>query len=124
MVPTRRKTRCKAGRRPDATALQEWGHDPQDGQLTMADAQGAGLATRALPNDRGNYLGYYMQLRDAIRGLAPNPVPAEQALEVMRLLDLGRLSAMQRRELACPAPLGAEPATSTDPAAAAAPPGR
>jgi predicted dehydrogenase len=97
----------KAGQRPDAQRLQAWGNDPQDGQLTLAEGDSATLTTRPLPNERGNYLGYYVQLRDAILGLGPNPVPAAQALRVMQLLDLGRLSAGQRQELPCPAPLHA-----------------
>ncbi|MED5619086.1 oxidoreductase [Ideonella sp. BN130291] len=92
----------KAGQRPDAAALQEWGHDAQAGELTLADGAGGGLATRPVPNERGNYLGYYQQLREATRGRAPNPVPAWQAVQVMQLLDLGRCSAAQRCELPCP----------------------
>ena len=52
-----------------------------------------------VPNERGDYPAYYRQLRDAIGGLAPNPVPSDEALQVMRLLDLGTRSAHQQRWL-------------------------
>ena len=41
-------------------------------------------------------------VRDAVRGVGPNPVTPEQASQVMVLLELGRESALQRRELRVP----------------------
>ena len=41
----------------------------------------------------------YAAVCAALRGLAPNPVPPREALAVMQLLDLGRRSAAERREL-------------------------
>jgi predicted dehydrogenase len=35
----------------------------------------------------------------AICGAAPNPVPVDEAIAVMRLLEAGRASSAQRREL-------------------------
>jgi predicted dehydrogenase len=51
----------------------------------------------------GNYGAYYAGLRDAIIGSAPNPVTPAQAIAVMALIELGRHSAVQRRELPTPA---------------------
>ena len=53
------------------------------------------------PNEPGNYPAYYAGIRDALLGRSPNPVPATEALAVMALLDLGRQSALERRELPC-----------------------
>lgn len=91
----RQEDDLKAGRRPRAG--QPWGEDPQAGQLLL-ERDGA-LHASALPNERGDYPAYYAALRDAILGRGANPVPPEQALQVMRLLDLGRHSAQQRREM-------------------------
>ncbi len=99
----RQEDDLKAGRRPRAEAPHVWGEDPQPGTLTLAE--GDTLVPQTVPNQRGDYPAYYAELRDAIRGSAPNPVPAQEALKVMRLLDLGRASALQRRELPVPAPL-------------------
>ena len=45
------------------------------------------------------FRSFYAALRDAVRGQAPNPVPPGPVLDVMRLLDLGRQSAREGREL-------------------------
>jgi predicted dehydrogenase len=52
-----------------------------------------------VPGEPGNYLAFYAAVRDALRGAAPNPVPPEQAVAVMHLLELGRRAAQERREL-------------------------
>jgi predicted dehydrogenase len=48
----------------------------------------------------GNYPAYYAGIAAALRGLGPNPVPAEQALEVMEIIDAGVESDRLRREIA------------------------
>jgi predicted dehydrogenase len=85
----------KAGRRPDTDA--GWGIDPRPGELTLAD--GDALATRAVPSERGDQSSFYRQLVDAIQGIGPNPVEPDDALQVMRLLDLGVRSAREGRLL-------------------------
>jgi predicted dehydrogenase len=91
----------KAGRRPDPTQPQAWGHDPQPLQLQRArDAVAPeALSPDTRPVPHGCYGAYYAAVRDALRGQAPNPVPAREALAVMQWLDLGRRSAQERREL-------------------------
>ncbi|WP_298926296.1 oxidoreductase [uncultured Ramlibacter sp.] len=83
----------KAGGRPQLQALGEWGKDDRDGLLTLP----TGL--RSVPTLPGNYLAYYAAVRDAILGRGENPVPPEQAVQLMALLELGRRSAHERREL-------------------------
>ena len=46
-----------------------------------------------------NYQAYYEGIRDAICLGSPNPVTAEQALLVMRLIELGIDSAQEGRKL-------------------------
>ena len=45
----------------------------------------------------------YAAVRDAVLGRGPNPVPGEEAAQVMALLDLGVASHQARRELELPA---------------------
>jgi predicted dehydrogenase len=52
----------------------------------------------------GAHMAYFAAIAAAIRGEAPNPVPPEQALDVMALVELGIASAAQRREIEWPAP--------------------
>jgi predicted dehydrogenase len=97
----------KAGQQPDPTQPEAWGHDPRTGALRIATRPaGAGSPADApalqdidWPTQRGNYPAYYAAVRDALWGQGPNPVSPEAALEVMKLLDLGRRSALERREL-------------------------
>jgi predicted dehydrogenase len=85
-----------AGRRPSGDAAA-WGIDTETGTLAvLRDGQ---LATSPMPTENGAYPSYYAGIRDALLGKAPNPVPARQALTVMRLLDAGRISAAERREV-------------------------
>ncbi|WP_431276706.1 oxidoreductase [Variovorax ureilyticus] len=85
----------RAGGRPLDAA---WGADPIDGELTLCAADGR-MQTRKLPTKAGNYVRYYAAVCDAILGDGPNPVPPEQAVELMELLDLGRQSAAEGRAL-------------------------
>jgi scyllo-inositol 2-dehydrogenase (NADP+) len=62
----------------------DWGKEPQEawGQLTTADA------VTSVPTIPGNYRAYYENVRDAILGKAEIAVTPEQALNVMRVLEL------------------------------------
>jgi predicted dehydrogenase len=81
----------KAGRTPgDAN----WGHDPRPGTLTTASGD-----IRTIEGVPGDYRHYYAAVRAAILGTGPNPVPAEQALAVMQLLDAGLESTRRRGEV-------------------------
>jgi predicted dehydrogenase len=86
----------KAGLRPGGPG---WGADANAGLLTFQSGEAvAGKAVQCVP---GDYLAYYAAIRDAIRLGTPNPVPAEQALQVMQLIELGMESAREVRLLRC-----------------------
>jgi predicted dehydrogenase len=74
-----------------------WGLDAEAGVLAVEE--NGVVVTRALPTEAGAYPAYYRAVAAAMRGTGPNPVPAEQALDVMRLLDAGKRSAAERREV-------------------------
>ncbi len=88
----------KAGVRPTWPPRPDWGVDP--GRATRVTRAGDGSATvepvALLP---GAHQAYFAAIAAAIRDGAPNPVPPEQALDVMALIELGIASAAQRREL-------------------------
>jgi predicted dehydrogenase len=85
----------KAGRTP-GDAL--WGHDSRPGTLTTVD--GERTSTRIVAGEVGDYRRYYAGVRDAILGTALNPVPAGEALAVMKLIELGIESSAARKEIA------------------------
>lgn len=93
----RQEDALKAGLRPQVDAPDAWGADPDDGELTVLE--GDALVTRALATQRGAYAEYYRQIRDCLLGQGANPVRAEDALDVMRLLDAGLASARLRSEV-------------------------
>lgn len=93
--------RLKAGQQPDPERLSDWGADEQVGELRLwrSEEPGDVLESHPLPTRHGEYPAYYGAVCAALRGRAPNPVAPREALSVMRLLDLGRRSAAERREL-------------------------
>lgn len=97
----------KAGQRPQLDALNDWGQDPQPGQMLRMESM-AGVAAPvsvrvSAPSPAGNYLTYYAQLRDHLWGLQPEPgVTPAQVHAVMQLLALGEQSAASGRFLAVP----------------------
>lgn len=108
-----RGTLVKHGVDPQEQALREgrlpgepgWGVDPEPFTLTSWDDEAASqrpdarATVQPLRGEPGDYRAYYVALREALRGRGPAPVPAEDGLAVMRLLELGLRSAQQRREL-------------------------
>jgi len=86
----------RAGERPGG---EDWGVDLTPGELKVA-AMGDWMQTGTWPNRKGNYVDYYAAVRDAIHGVGANPVPPEQAVALMELLDLGAHSAREGRALA------------------------
>jgi predicted dehydrogenase len=84
----------KAGKNPSSSG---WGNDPLEGVLFVE--QKGKMRSSSVPNLPGNYLGYYEALRDAIFRRGANPVPAEQVLQVMKVLELAVRSSEQGREM-------------------------
>ena len=82
-----------AGRAPEG---EDWGVDPMDGLFTPG--RDGATATR-IPNQRGDYRLFWTALAAAIRGEGPNPVPPQEALAVMEVLDAGLTSAANRSEV-------------------------
>jgi predicted dehydrogenase len=87
----------KAGARPAWPPHPGWGADPGPAVLTVP--QGEALVSTTTTLAPGRYGDYYAALREAIVSGAPNPVPAEQALQVMALIERGIASADQRCEV-------------------------
>lgn len=88
----------KAGARPTWPPQAGWGVDP--GRASRVTRAGDGVAAvEPVAMQRGAHQAYFAAVAAAIRGEAPNPVPPEEALDVMALIELGIRSAGERREL-------------------------
>src|SRR5205809_1262494 len=79
----------KAGRTPGEPG---WDADPPELYGTLTTPEGA----RPVPTIPSSYARYYENVRDAILGTAPLAVTPEQALDVMRGLELAVASHQQR----------------------------
>jgi predicted dehydrogenase len=53
---------------------------------------GATGNSRAIETARGDQRGYYVALREALLGRAPNPVPPEQGATVMAIIEAALLA--------------------------------
>ena len=84
----------KAGLRPP---MPDWGRDECPANLTLwRNEHTLQHPLHMLP---GNYPAYYSALRDAVHGTGVNPVPPEDAIQVMALIELGARSACELRTL-------------------------
>ncbi|MCP9266917.1 oxidoreductase [Xenorhabdus sp. XENO-1] len=86
--------RLKAGERPPRT---DWGYDVRDGSVTLS--QGDDLITQIIPTLPGNYGAYYAAIRDAIVAGKPNPVTANEAILIMKLIEAGEKSVKEQRTI-------------------------
>ncbi|PYA53322.1 oxidoreductase, partial [Serratia marcescens] len=66
----------------------EWGKDDDAMSLFIGTEP-----VRTLPTPDGDQRQYYVQVRDALRGVGANPVTAPQALAVMAVLEAATLAA-------------------------------
>jgi predicted dehydrogenase len=89
------EAQAKAGLTPQHA---DWGIETRPGVLIRVGEDG--LEQETLPaGERGDYRRLYEDLRDAVLGSGSNPVPPEQAIAVMEVLEAGRASAAERREV-------------------------
>jgi scyllo-inositol 2-dehydrogenase (NADP+) len=72
----------------------DWGKEPEDRWGTLSLVTGE---TRKVPTERGDYRGFYANVRDAIEKGAMLDVTSEQALRTMRALLLAQKSSRERR---------------------------
>ncbi|CAN7367994.1 oxidoreductase [Brevundimonas sp. LjRoot202] len=76
-----------------------WGADPSP----AVRVDGATGARETVPGPPGDYRAYYQAVAAALSDGAPNPVPPDQALAVMEVLEAGIESDRRRAEVQMPA---------------------
>jgi predicted dehydrogenase len=84
----------KHGETPDGTA---WGEEPPEAWGILFLAEGDKFSERMIPTKAGDYRGYYKNIRDAILGKAALAVTPQDALRVMRVLELAQHSSNEGR---------------------------
>ncbi len=88
------EAQLKAGMTPGAPG---WGRDSRHGVLTTVEDD-VQVHTEVRPEILG-YRAFYAGVREAVLHGAPAPVPMEEALRVMELLERARRASDERREL-------------------------
>lgn len=88
------EAQLKAGMTPGASG---WGRDSRHGVLTTVEND-VQVHADVRPEVTG-YRTFYAGVREAILHGAPSPVPVEDALRVMELLELAQKASDERREL-------------------------
>ncbi|RDE24413.1 oxidoreductase [Motiliproteus coralliicola] len=77
----------------------DWAQETADAYGTLHTEEGS----ETIVTNCGGYQHYYHQLAGAIMGCAPNPVPAEEALAVMRIIEAAEISSRTGQMFAPPA---------------------
>jgi predicted dehydrogenase len=78
-------------------ALTPQGVETRDDDERAVLVDGVTGAEREAPVPRGDYTQFYVQLRDALLGLGGSPVPPEQALAVIAVVEAAIRSSAGRR---------------------------
>jgi predicted dehydrogenase len=78
--PDIQEDQLRAGMSPRS---EDWGFDPDDA-VVHDGTTAAKLMIRA---SRGDQRGYYVALREAVKGRKPNPVPPQQGATVMAIIE-------------------------------------
>jgi scyllo-inositol 2-dehydrogenase (NADP+) len=86
----------KAGMRPDAPGF---GEEPESAWGELKLCSESGPAIRRVKTERGDYRGFYENVRDVLLGKAELEVKPEQAWRTTRLIELARESSGQGRRL-------------------------
>jgi predicted dehydrogenase len=86
----------EALKRGETPAAEFWGYEAPEQWGTLRLAQGDSFVTENLPTAPGDYRQYYQNVRDAMIGEAPLAVTPQQALNVMRALELAAESSRRR----------------------------
>lgn len=87
----RQEAQLIAGARPGD---EEWGDDPDALAWHTADGD-----VRLLPAVRGDQSRFYAGVAAALRGKSGNPVPPQDALDVMAVLEAAAMSAIEGRSV-------------------------
>ena len=74
---------------------------PSDDERAVS-IDGLSGTERDMPIARGDYRQFYVELAAAVRGAASNPVPLDQALAVVAVVETAIRSSAERRALTVP----------------------
>jgi scyllo-inositol 2-dehydrogenase (NADP+) len=93
-------------RRGEMYDSPNWGEEPEEGWGTLSVAEGDSVRAEKIKTDRGDYRGFYANVRDAISHGAPLAVTGLDGLRTVRCIELAIESSRSRKTLPwdCPLP--------------------
>jgi scyllo-inositol 2-dehydrogenase (NADP+) len=86
-------------RRGEVPRDDSWGREPKENWGTLTTPGKGELVCQTIPTEAGDYRLYYEDVRDALLGLNPVDVTPQQALDLMKALELCARSSAERRTL-------------------------
>lgn len=94
--------KLRAGLLPWNEMPGEAEQEANSGLLTLVNAEGNITSQERVPPAASDYRSYYANVRDVLLGTAAPAITAEQAINVMRILELARKSSAGRCTIAWP----------------------
>ncbi|HZR29939.1 MAG TPA: oxidoreductase [Terriglobales bacterium] len=91
-----REVQEEALRRGELPIGDTWGREPEEKWGSLYIERDSKVVVQPVPTETGDYRRYYENVRDAILGRANLDVTGEQALNVMRALELARESSRKQ----------------------------
>ncbi|MEO5999003.1 MAG: Gfo/Idh/MocA family oxidoreductase [Chitinophagaceae bacterium] len=88
------ETSLQAGKTP---GTPDWGKEPDSEQGLLHTVIKGKVVRERIPTLQGSYLDYFEGVFNALRNQTPGPVPVEDALEVVKIIELSHKSSKERR---------------------------
>jgi len=99
-------------RRGEMYGSPNWGEEPEEGWGTLSIADGDSVRSEKIKTDRGDYRGFYENVRDAILLGTPLAVTGLDGLRTVRCIELALESSRSRKTLTWTSPQSAPPASA------------
>ncbi|MEL3972498.1 oxidoreductase [Rossellomorea oryzaecorticis] len=78
---------------------KSWGKEDKENWGTLTLVEGEKVNTIKLPSEKGDYTQYYRGIHQAIRNNQSSPVPPEEALDVIRIIEACKKSAEEKKSV-------------------------
>ncbi|WP_224994593.1 Gfo/Idh/MocA family oxidoreductase [Cesiribacter sp. SM1] len=77
----------------------EWGNEPAEAWGTLVTGDNDSTSSQPFKSQPGNYGAFFAELAHAIMGGGNNPVPPQEALQVMQIMELAFRSQQEGRRI-------------------------
>ncbi len=78
-------------------SLKSWCPSPTEPDGVLNTEINGEVVRKELTSSSGNYMGYYDDVYKALKGQAPNPVPAEDGIKTVKIIEAALRSAEEKK---------------------------